>query len=127
MWITLQRQGLTVQVWNCTVDDVLNKLISIIYTNKMHLFFDSSSLHNSTVKQFWLRSIMGWVTWNVFRKTWGKNILKSLVLVCERKSTILKVIELIRCLQNHYILRVITDGRFWPVRIFNEISSCEIL
>ena len=33
-----------VQVWDYTIKESLKNLISITYTNKMHLFFDSSIL-----------------------------------------------------------------------------------
>ena len=50
-----------VQTWNCTIDDDLKELISITYTNKMHLLFGSPSLKNFTIKRVWLRLVMGWV------------------------------------------------------------------
>ena len=74
-----------VQVWDYTIEDDLKKLISITYTNKMHLLFSSSSLRNSIVKCVWLRIVMGWVTfWKVSQQEceWGQSTLKSLMLVC---------------------------------------------
>jgi len=44
-------------VWDYTKDD-LKELIDIIYINKMHLFFNSSSLKNCTLKHTWLKTII---------------------------------------------------------------------
>lgn len=44
-------------VWDYSVDDDLNKLIYITYTNKMNLFFGSFSLKNFTIKCVWLGTI----------------------------------------------------------------------
>lgn len=46
-----ERNPEVVQVRDCTIEDNLKKLISIIYTNKMHQFFDSPLLKNSSIKQ----------------------------------------------------------------------------
>lgn len=48
----------TIQIWDCTVEDDLKKLINITYTNKIYLLFGSISLKNSTVKCVWLWVVM---------------------------------------------------------------------
>ena len=57
------------QVWDYATEDDLKELISTTYTNKMHLFFSSSSLRNFIIKRVWLRVVMEWVTfWDISGK-----------------------------------------------------------
>lgn len=39
-----------VYIWDCTIEDVLEELIGATYTDKIYLFFGSSSLKSFIVK-----------------------------------------------------------------------------
>lgn len=53
-----KRDPKTVPLWDNTIEDNLNELINITYTNQMQLLFGISSLKNFTVKHVWLGTIM---------------------------------------------------------------------
>jgi len=64
-----ERDPETMQIWDCTTEDGLKELISITYTNKMHLLFGSPSLKNFIIKRVWLGVVVGWMTfWEVSHK-----------------------------------------------------------
>lgn len=67
--------------WEGSRGIYLKKLISITYTNKMHLCFSNPSLKNSIIKHAWFGAILGWVS---SRKVsleafeWDQIMLKAL-------------------------------------------------
>lgn len=120
-----ERDPEVVQVWDCTVKNILKKLIGTTYINKMHLFFGSLSLKNSIIKRAWLRVIIRWVTfWKVSRKTseWGQNTLKSPVLVCGDNHWSWEQSSGVKvgcwCLEKDYLRKVLTNKDIeWSVNV----------
>ena len=49
-----ERNQEAMQVCDYIIDDVLRKLISTTYSNKMHILFGGLSFKNSTIKRPWL-------------------------------------------------------------------------
>lgn len=54
-------RDLKVHIWYFTTKDDLKELISITYTNKVHLLFDSLSLKKFIIKCVWHEVVMEWV------------------------------------------------------------------
>lgn len=112
------------QIWNCTIDDKLKKLIDTTCTNKIYLLFSCLSLKNFTFKCDWLIIVIGWVTlWDVFPKNmWvrTKHAKKSCIDLWEQ-LLILEAIE-----ADYQSLGKSYKEVVWSVLTNNEVLSREV-